>query len=166
MSVRVEEQWALNGAGHMIELNETLRGNRDRQSALPPVQVAEVVQYHQQGPRPLGAPTVLNPEIVAGSLRPGIRTNLLQTVPYNVPRPRRQQELNFLAGWKRRTWCITCGYRRMAHAKEERFGKHCKKEWCGKCYQRKEFHRQHEMGPSCPNDPHPTESQHLLWYTS
>jgi hypothetical protein len=36
--------------------------------------------------------------------------------------------------------CITCGWRKADHTKSERFGKPCKKDLSGNCYQRGEFH--------------------------
>ena len=147
----------------MEQLNNTLRQNRSTQPRLPPVQQAAPVQYQQNGPRPIGNPTVLNPEIIAGSFReaaPAVRRH----IPYTVLQPQ-QFRLNPLEGFRKRTWCITCGYRKSNHERHERFGKPCLKNWCGKCYQRKEFHEKGKMGPYCPFPPHPRESQHAFWYT-
>ena len=162
MSVRVEEVWEQSGHGYMDELNNTLRQNRSNQPSLPAVQEATPIQYQQAGPRPLGNPAILNPEVIAGSLRtapPQVREH----IPYNVLRPQ-QYRLNPLEGFQKYTWCITCGYRKSNHEAQERFGKPCKKSWCGKCYQRKEFHGDGKMGPYCSFPPHPTESQHRFWY--
>jgi hypothetical protein len=146
----------------MEQLNSTLRAARQIQQPLQPVQQAEATTYPQEGPRPIGNPTVLNPEIVAGSLR---ASSSLQRpkVPYNVQRPTKTP-LNPLLGYRRYTWCITCGYRKSAHEPHERFGKPCRRTWCGKCYQRKECHANGIMGPLCQNEPHPTEGQHRFWY--
>ena len=164
MSSRVEETWELSGHGLMEELNhdDTLRANGPNGTSLQPVQQATPIQYPQMGPRPIGNPAVLNPEILATSLRASCPQQR-QQIPYNVLRPQ-PLNINPLDGFKRYTWCVTCGYRKSCHEPHERFGKPCQKSWCGKCYQRKEFHASGKMGPFCPFPPHPVESQHLNWY--
>ena len=163
MAARVEVVWEQAGHTQMEQLNDTLRQNRATLPTLPPVHQATPVQYPQQGHRPIGNPTVLNPEIIAASLT-AAPAAIRQQVPYNVLRPQ-QMRLTPLDGFKRFTWCVTCGYRKGAHEPHERFGRKCLKTWCGKCYQRREFHNEGKMGPYCPFPPHPRESQHLMWYT-
>ena len=129
----VEEIWE-NGRGFMDQLNETLCENQTQQQPLPPVQPAVPLTCPQVGPRPIGNPTILNLEIVAGSLRVAAAAQR-QQIPYNVLRPNQQAMIGPLVGYKRWKWCITCGYRKNAHLPAELFGKPCLKEWCGKCYQ-------------------------------
>ena len=149
----------------MDQLNNTLQHNRSRLTPMAPIQVALPVQYPQNGPRPVGAPAVLNSEVLAGSLRATTNSQDRQLVPYNVLRPNQPAAPNPLSGFQRYKWCITCGYRKSHHEPSERFGRPCQKAWCGKCYQRKEFHQEGKMGPLCPFPPHPRESQQHLWYT-
>jgi hypothetical protein len=162
MGARVEATWEQNGRGHLEQLNNTLREGRRNLAPLQPLQEAQPTQYPQEGPRPIGNPTVLNAEIVAGSLR-AAPLEQQQQIPYNVLKPV-QNELNPLLGYRRYTWCITCGYRKSAHEPHERFGKPCKCKWCGKCFQLKRFHHNGIMGPLCQHPPHPTEGQHRFWY--
>jgi hypothetical protein len=69
------------------------------------------------------------------------------------------------------TWCVSCGWWKVQHLKQERFGKPCLKDLCGKCYQRGEFHPMNNKGDRlkgslCPFPPHPQYCQQRFWYTS
>jgi hypothetical protein len=164
MAARVEEQWEQHGHRQMDQLNDTLNQNRRNQTSIAPLTQAQPITYPQTGPRPVGNPAVLNPEIVAGALRARPQQQQQrQQVPYNVLCPQ-QTNINPLLGFKRYTWCITCGYRKSAHEPHERFGKPCLRDWCGNCFQLKRFHNNGLMGPHCQHQPHPTESQQSFWY--
>ena len=161
MGARVEAVWEEQGRRHIDQLNETLRRSRRALQPLPHVEHAQPMDYPQQGPRPLGNPAVLNPEIVAGSLR---TPTTMQRRQHTVLRPQNTIGINPLTGYQRTTWCITCKYRKSAHTKEERFGTKCTRDYCGKCFQLKQYHANRLMGPLCNNAPHPTQSQQQHWY--
>jgi hypothetical protein len=114
-SSRRTEVEVLTEATHEVELNDTLRENRRTLPPLPPVTMAQSTTYQQDGSSmPLGNPTVMNSEIVAGSLLPKPTTEQ-NPVPFQMIQPTPQIERNPLDGFKRYTWCITCGYQKGAH---------------------------------------------------
>jgi hypothetical protein len=155
-------------------LNGVIRETRRNLTPLPAMEHAQLTEYPQQGCAPVGCPTVLNPSIVVGALQnrgddqrnpaPWIVRPALPTQPINT-------STNSFDGFQSRTWCVSCGWRKVQHLKQERFGKPCLKDLCGKCYQRGEFHPMNDKGdrlkgPFCPFPPHPQYCQQRFWYTS
>jgi hypothetical protein len=144
-------------------MNETLRSNR-RNVSVPPLQQATPIHYAQDGQMPVGRPMILNTNIVAHGLVPA--SNNARIAPWRIPLQTNAAPINPLTNFRRRTWCITCGFQKAEHTKEERFGKPCCRDYCGKCHQRKEFHSDNgfRMGPFCNKMPHPIGSKHHFWY--
>jgi hypothetical protein len=156
---RIDHQ---NANNELDRLNEQLRASRNSVPALQPVQQAQPVIYPQVGIAPFGNAYALNPEILAPTLQAAKNRN---PAPWNIRAPLlATAEKHPLEGFKRTTWCISCGFQKREHQREESFGAKCKRDHCGKCFMRKEFHNDGRMGPFCPFDPDPIKSRYLLWY--
>jgi hypothetical protein len=171
-SLRVEIE--NNPHSELEQMNLVLRDTRRNVTPLATVEEATPIVYPQTGYAPIGCPTTLNPSILVGALEnrgPQERN----PAPWLVrPQPATTGTVNRVAnpfeGYKKRTWCITCGMRKMDHVKEDHFGPKCVKDWCGKCYQRAEFHllnhrNKHMMGPLCYFPDHPQNGNQKFWYT-
>lgn len=147
--------------------NQMLREARRDVNPVPqPVPRALPVEYPQAGSHPVGAPTVVNPQILAGGLinQPSDQRN---PAPWRigraVPETRRYNPMD---GWNKRKWCQTCGWQKADHTKEEKFGLRCKKDFCGNCYQRLDCHADGKMGPWCQHESHPTRGVSHKWYSA
>ena len=149
-SARVDE----GGPGLLVLRNQQRRARRELEGVPQPVPQAGNVTYPQEGPHPVGAPMPVNPQLLAGGLinRPPDDRN---PAPWTIARaiPEAETPPDPLEGWNVRRWCQTCGWRKNQHGHGERFGLRCSKDYCGKCYQRKEFHENGKMGPYCTKEP-------------
>ena len=159
-SARAEVQNA--GPTQLDNLNAALRHNRQDLPALGPVQQAQPVRYPQTGPMPIGRPMTLNSEVVAYGLRLAATR---QPAPWLIAAATTQRpQRSVLDGFNVRRWCQTCGSRRCNHiVRDEGFGRKCRRDWCGKCYRLKKYHKDGMMGPHCTNPPS-SHSCHKEWY--
>jgi len=144
------------------QMNRTLR-QTCQVVAGPRGRVAERIEYRNAGrPTPFGAPTTLNPDITRHAIV-GNYTNR-QAVPWNVAAPQILKENDdVLHKFKRATWCVTCGFRKREHTKEESYSNKCKREHCSNCMQLKQHGHPNGMGPRCTN-PRKESSPHVHWY--
>lgn len=142
----------------------TLTETRREIPDMPPIQPPTMLQYPSTGTVPFGMPSSLNPTIVHGAIvnaapLPG---NTAMGRPFLVP-PRQDPTPHVLAGFKKLTWCVSCGFRKNQHIiSDESYGSKCKRDWCAKCGWLKVNHVNNLMGPFCQNIPR-RDSPHSLW---
>jgi len=146
--------------GRYNQLTQTLQQTR-RQVQPPTGRIAENIVYRRTGlPTPCGAPTTFNPAITGNAI---LRNTNRQSIPWNVAAPPiPDDKCNPLANFKRGTWCVTCGFRKANHLKEESFGSKCKRNCCAHCMQLKEHDHPNGMGPRCTNEGKET-SPYVHW---
>lgn len=147
-----------------IEMRET----RQEVPDLPQIQNAAPIQYptNTNGTVPFGMPMALNPTMLQGAIlqAPTLHVNTLKGRPFVINPP--TVTASVLTGFRKLTWCITCGFRKNQHIiKEESFGTKCKRSYCAKCGWLKTHHQNHSMGPFCNQNPR-HDSPHLLWYNN
>ena len=117
------------------------------------------------GVTPFGAPAAFNTELMANCFR----HSTTPRAPFTIT-PVNASVRNVMVGFRARRYCCTCGSRKADHVKGvDVFGLNCKRDYCGKCRQMKQYHANSglRMGPFCLNEPHcqPTEERvHLHWY--
>jgi hypothetical protein len=120
---------------------------------------------------PLGNPMVLNNTIVAGATQTTTANNNpnRSVAPWTIRQPAAPVQAtpvrDKLKGFRVRKWCKICGCRNKDHveAVEGKPNKTCKRNFCGRCMQRKEFHPHGKMGPHCELPISPN-SDYANWY--
>jgi hypothetical protein len=140
--VAKEQAAATFAPGNQFErqMQETLRQSRNMLPPQPQAHIAAPVCYPITGMAPLGTPIAFNPELIAPVLRhatpaatvdhPGVpwMVNVTNaTIPATANGP--------LNNYKKKKWCITCGFRKKDHVVVESYGSMCKRDFCAKCMQ-------------------------------
>ena len=149
-----------------IELREVMQSTRN-DTVVHPIPAAQALQYPTGGVVPFGMPAPLNPEIIQGAVhhQPLVVMQANATVgrPWQIQRFATTQ--NVLVGYRKGTWRVSCGHRKLSHIKEESFGYKCKRDYCARCGWLKDHHQQSNflMGPYCTN-PAKFDSPHTQWY--
>jgi len=142
------------------QLNRTMRLTRQQVTA-PLGRVAEAIIYRNTGlPTPFGAPTTFNPDLTRHAV---IGTTNGQTAPWVLAAPPLPVTINDMSQFKSKTWCVTCGFRKLHHLKEESFGNRCRRNYCANCMQLKQHDHSHRMGPRCTN-PRKETSPYVHWF--
>ena len=149
-----------------LDLREAMRSTRDG-TVVAAIPTATNVQHPSLGVVPFGMPAPLNPEILQGAVLH--QPQRVMEANAAVGRPWQLQVFsptqNVLVGYRKKAWCVTCGFRKASHMQEESFGYKCKREHCARCGWMKECHRESNflMGPHCMN-PVKFDSPHSQWY--
>ena len=160
------------------KLQTTLRTNRNRvPRPLPPHTVTPPVYLAQRnGITPFGHPTALNAEIAAGvvvATAHSVPGTVLFTpyimrqpnLPVARPAPKRPPV------FRSRRFCVVCGFLRSTHVAGEGVGEKCTRSFCGKCYNKKMFHKDANGNPTgfgrhCTNATSPSCLQNVAeWYS-
>ena len=172
-AARMEDEDAVGAsANNRNQMNAVLRQSRDSVPRMPPVMMAQPIMYPELGTAAFGNPLTFNASIARTAVAPAPQRNpapwiVAPIVCHPLGALRIQ---NPLQGFRKRMYCTTCGFRRKDHVPGESFGDKCKRQLCGKCNQRAEFHgsaaggRKLLMGPFCPRDPSPTLFNMPHWY--
>jgi len=148
---------------HLQQLNETMRETRQWVTT-PTGRVAERIQYRVTGrPMPFGNPTTFNPSVTRHAVTAYNGTH--QAVPWTLAAPPRAEDHSddVLRNFNRRTWCLTCGFRKRDHQIEESFGTKCKRDYCANCMLLKKHDHPYGMGPRCRNKRRES-SPYVYWY--
>jgi hypothetical protein len=138
-------------------LNKTLADNRGHLPRDPENYICRPPTYlHQQNSViPFGNPTVLNAEIavnVVGGRGVPNNNNVttapfsmrLQNTPATAPVPKRPAYTRF----RSRKFCVTCGWLRSEHSKNEGVAAKCKRKWCGRCFHYKMHDKDADGNPT------------------
>jgi len=147
-------------------LREVMRTTRNNTS-VQPIPTAQATQCPTTGNVPFGMPATLNAETLQGAVVH--RPQAVMEANATVGRPWElhpfTRSANVLAGCRKATWCVTCGFRKASHLKEESFGYKCQRNYCARCGWLKDCHQQssYRMGPCCMN-PHKCNSPHNEWH--
>jgi hypothetical protein len=146
-------------------LDRQLAESRRQLPQAPAAQDTTAPSFHGEGITPLGAPTTLNSDVTAGSLRTSSEARTPYEVTHrNLPqqppvRPRRKR-------FRSRKYCITCGFKRSDHVvTDEGVAGSCIRNYCGKCRERKQCHGNNGFGLTCTNATHPWQTSTFAdWY--
>jgi len=149
------------------ELRDVMRATRN-EVTMPPIPTAPTLQYPPDGIVPFGMPAAMQPYVLQGAiLAPTNMTEMTQMTAVGCPWGIHQLGItsNPLLGFKKGTWCVTCGHRKAADMQNESFGYKCKRDYCAKCgwLQKHHQHSSGRMGPYCKNKAK-YDSPHSEWY--
>lgn len=148
------------------DLRETMRETR-QDVQLQAIPHGTRIRYPTEGNVPFGMPAPLNPTTLEGAVLH--RPRDVMHVNASCGRPWELQPFcattNVLVGYKKTTWCVSCGHRKADHVKEESFGYRCKREHYARCGWLKQHHQTSNcrMGPCCAN-PAKSDSPHSQWH--
>jgi len=152
----------LSNSRQMKDFNQIVKDAR-LMTAAPTGRIAAPAQFLTTGlGTPFGAPPTLNADIG----RQGIvrnDCNEQSVTPWNVQGPSLCRPTNPLTSFSRKRWCMTCGYQKKQHAKEERFGSKCTRNRCANCGELSQRHDGFLMGPCCKKKPK-HDSPYKLWH--
>jgi hypothetical protein len=82
--------------------------------------------------------------------QPPVTPSPTNITPWMTGELNRSPLFNPMTNFQKLTWCTTCGFQKCQHdLKFESFGSKCKRSYCAKCMNKKEFHDKGEMGPFC-----------------
>jgi len=153
-------------SANRLQLREVMRSTR-ADTVVHPIPAAATLQHPTGGVVPFGMPAPLNAEIVEGAVHH--QPLVVMQANATLGRPWQLQQYattqNVLVGYRKGTWCVSCGHRKASHVKDESFGYKCRRESCARCGWLKEHHTQSNylMGPCCTN-PAKFDSPHGQWY--
>jgi len=142
------------------DLRDIMRTTRE-EVHMPAIPTAATAQHPNDGVAPFGMPAAMHPTALQGAI--------VHMQMENATRPWQMRQFtntnNVLVGFKKATWCVTCGCRKAAHVQEESFGHKCRRDCCAKCGWRQEHHQSGSgrMGPFCTNASQ-FDSPHTQWH--